>query len=80
MRNYVPLPLLAPPLPEHPSPAPHTTHLSAECVEEAAECPEDEQVAQDDGLNARPLHLDSNLLTTVTQHSLVHLYTCSNHK
>lgn len=54
-------------------PCPGHTHLSAECVEEAAECPEDEQVAQDDGLNARPLHLDGHLLTTVTQHSLVHL-------
>lgn len=55
------------------NPTPAEPHLSAECVEQAAQCPEDEQVPQDNWLNARALHLDSNLLTTVTQHSLVHL-------
>ncbi len=42
-------------------------------VDKACQSSEDEQVSEDDGFNARPLHLDSNLLTGLPQHSLVHL-------
>jgi len=49
-------------------------------VDKACQSSEDEQVSEDDGFNARPLHLDSNLLTSFPQHGLVHLSQgcCSN--
>jgi hypothetical protein len=47
--------------------------LLAEGVEQASKGAEDKQVAQDDGLDAWPLDLDSHLLTSVTKHCLVHL-------
>ncbi len=49
-------------------------------VDEACQSSEDEQVSENDGFDARALHLDSNLLTGLPQHGLVHLSQgcCSN--
>lgn len=49
-------------------------------VDKACQSPEDEQVSEDDGFNAWTLHLDSDLLTGLPQHSFVHLSQgcCSN--
>ena len=49
-------------------------------VDQACQSSEDEQVSEDDGFDARALHLDSNFLTSLPQHSLVDLSQgcCSN--